>query len=136
VSFRNEKDDGALLDIHLVDGAVQVQLRQDRGTAYPDEIKSPSLVQAGEWHHLAVTRSVAGEIELFVDGAFVGKKQGTASNGNITTNWRCLGFEKYWEKAKTHTPEHRRFQGGVDEFCVFNRVLGAAEIAELAGRQR
>jgi Concanavalin A-like lectin/glucanases superfamily len=134
VSFRNATQDNPALDIHLQNKAVVVEARQDRGAILADVLRSPASIRPGQWHHFAVVRDARGTLELFLDGASVGRKSAIASRGDITTNLHCLGFEKHWQQRGFKDMDSRWLGGAVDEFCVFNRALSGGEVAGLAGR--
>jgi Concanavalin A-like lectin/glucanases superfamily len=134
VSFRHETQDSPVLDVHLNSSGLVLQARHNQREVFADELRSPPLIRPDEWHHFAVVRDLGPTLELFLDGASAGKMQAVKSRGEISTNLRCLGFEKYWQKTRFSDVDGRWLRGAVDEFCVFNRALTAAEITGLAGR--
>ena len=56
------------------------------------------------------------------------------SGGSITTNLRALGSERRWVLDNVKEYGSPWFQGGIDEVCIFNRALTAAEIKSLMQR--
>ncbi len=79
------------------------------------------------WHHVAgVIDSTTMEMTLYLDGAVVA--QGPTNSlpsdmGETTQNW--LGRSQYDADAY--------FDGSLDEFRIYNRVLSEGEIRYLAG---
>jgi hypothetical protein len=133
--FRSAPDGLTILNVRLVDSRLWAQVRQDGAVFYPSEVRSPAALLPDEWHHLALTRDAQGAIEFFQDGVSVGKQPNKDSAGSITTNLRAIAMEPQEQKTGFAAPDQRFLRGCVDEFCVFSRVLTAAEVAELAGRK-
>jgi hypothetical protein len=78
------------------------------------------------WHHVAVTIDAANKkYILYLDGAVVAQKTATrytpSSLGNTTQNW--LGRSQY--------PADPYFNGSLDDFRIYDRVLGINEITQL-----
>jgi hypothetical protein len=91
-------------------------------------IVSTTLVADGNWHTIAVTRTLTGEIALFVDG-ILNKQATTSVTGNIayqvgrTTSWPndpylVLGAEKH-DYDNTQYPS---FRGLLDELRISDTV--------------
>jgi uncharacterized protein (TIGR03382 family) len=78
----------------------------------------------GKWHHAAATISGAG-MALFVDGA------AAASLPNAGAIVYDVGTD-LWIGRYGNGDRARDFEGRLDEVAVFDRVLSAAEIADLA----
>ncbi|AQZ63636.1 unnamed protein product [[Actinomadura] parvosata subsp. kistnae] len=93
------------------------------GSGQEQQITGPSAVPAGEWVHLAVT--LAGGVgTLYVNGAAVATNPGMSLDptslgvpGNI---W--IGRSQYGDPLLDAT---------IDEFHIFDRALGAAEVQSL-----
>jgi hypothetical protein len=133
LSQRHSRDGGAVIDITIKDGRVHVQVRQDGNDFLgPVELDGPAL-DDGNWHHLALTRA-EDRVELFLDGHSQGQKSGDSARGAITTNLRALGSERYWIEHNSRFFGDPHFEGDLDEFCAFQRVLKADEIKTLAER--
>lgn len=94
----------------------------------PTEVIS-GAINDGRWHHLELTRE-GDRIELFLDGVSQERKSGNLSGGAITTDLRALGSERYWSNHFAFGDPH--FEGDMDEFCIFDRLLNSDEIAALA----
>jgi hypothetical protein len=112
-------------------GRITANVRQDGNEIdRPVQVKG-GVINDGQWHHLAVTRTDE-TVELFVDGAFQGRANGASARGSINTDLCALGAELH--DIKTRSPwGDPTFQGCVDEFCIFRRALKQWEILTLAG---
>jgi hypothetical protein len=75
------------------------------------------------WHHVAVTydQSASGSITIYVDGSAV------AAQGN-TAAWTWPTTQPI-EIGRSHDTYWRRFEGQMDDFRVYNKVLTDAEVA-------
>ncbi len=77
-----------------------------------------STVNNGEWHHVVATRK-AGELRrLYVDG--VEERTGAAGTGLLNANPNIV--------IGANTLDGRFFDGEIDEFALYNRVLTPAEV--------
>ncbi len=92
----------------------------------------PNIHNDGQWHHFAVTRS-GNAINLWIDGADHGQMAAANSGGAVTTELRAIGSERVWIVKNDQRWGNPGFEGTIDEVCVFNRVLGQAEIQTLFG---
>jgi len=97
------------------------------GASNEDRTTAPQALPTG-WHHVAVTIDAEGKTHtLYVDGQAVAvhtsARYTPASLGKTTQNW--LGRSQYSADAY--------FNGTLDDFRIYNRVLGTSEIAQLAG---
>jgi hypothetical protein len=135
LSLRNSRDDGADIDITVEGGKFKGLVRENRGI-FPTAVLSHMTIHDDTWHHFAVSRSPEGQIELFVDGDSQGKAVGAQSKGAITTDLRALGSERYWVKQgrKGVDGTSAYLDGGIDEVCVFDRVLATQEVRTIAGQ--
>lgn len=82
----------------------------------------------GQWHHVVGTLSTSGgqhTILLYVDGQQVA---GPLTAGNIQSysGWWKIGNDQSWTGATREA-----FQGLLDDAAIYDRVLNAAEVAEL-----
>jgi hypothetical protein len=84
---------------------------------------SAGYVPDDNWHHVAVTydQSATGSIEIFMDGV----SQGSQLN---TTNWAWPTAQQI-EIGKSHDPYWKRYDGKMDDFRIYSRILTQAEIA-------
>jgi len=86
---------------------------------------SAGYLPDGNWHHVAVTydQSAAGSIEIFVDGVSVGSQLNT-------TDWAWPTAQPI-ELGKSHDPYWKSFNGFMDDFRIYNRILTTTEIASV-----
>lgn len=77
------------------------------------------------WHHVAVTydQSLTGVIEIYVDGAL-------ALSQVNTTNWSWPTTQQI-ELGRSHDGYWKRYDGQMDDFRIYNRVLTAGEVASI-----
>ena len=86
----------------------------------------------GNWHHVAVTSDVSGQlggVKLFVDGAFVGTV-GAGSNPLINTAPSRITIGDSF--AASTTNPLRGLRGDIDDFRIYDKVLTPAQIQTLA----
>ena len=85
----------------------------------------------GTWVHLAFTHDAQGTSRLFVDGVEVGRVHGPpAAHGPVQTPL-VVGAGVKRKGARGNWPASQ-FAGVVDQLAVYERALGAEEIAWLA----
>ena len=79
----------------------------------------------GNWHHVAVTydQSATGSIEIYIDGVLAGSQANT-------TNWAWPAGQQI-ELGKSHDTYWKRFDGSMDDFRIYSRILTATEIASV-----
>ncbi len=92
--------------------------------AAEDQITTSAALPLG-WHHVAVTiDNTMTTMTLYLDGEVVGSNVSLRNKlrdmGNTGSNW--LGRSQYNDPY---------FQGYLDDFCMFNRVLSQSEIKKL-----
>jgi len=77
------------------------------------------------WHHVVVTydQSATGVIEIFIDGVL------NASSAN-TAAWSWPATQQL-ELGRSHDGYWRRYDGQMDDFRIYNRVLTSTEIASI-----
>jgi hypothetical protein len=77
------------------------------------------------WHHVAVTydQSASGSIEIFVDGISQGAQPNTAA-------WSWPATQQI-ELGRSHDGYWKRYDGQMDDFRIYNRVLTQGEIATI-----
>jgi len=89
-------------------------------------INAPGVLSAG-WHHVAVViDGVAMTLQLVLDGEVVASGATAVvprDLGVTTQNW--LGHSQW--------PDDGYYQGLIDEFRIYNRVLTVGEVRYLAG---
>ena len=132
-SIKIVETNGAQIDLLVREGKLIVVVGDNLDPGPQNAFVWGRAAADGQWHHFAFTRS--GEvIELFLDGDSQGTMRAANSGGPITTNLRALGSERRWAMDNDNRWGNPWFQGGIDEVCVFNRTLGAAEIKSLMQR--
>ncbi len=78
------------------------------------------------WHHVAITydQSASGTVSVYVDGAQVG----SAAN---TSAWSWDANQEI-ELGRSHDPYWQTYNGQMDDFRIYSRVLTDTEIATIA----
>ena len=79
---------------------------------HPVDLRTPTSVSDGQWHHAVATLSPSG-MKLYLDGNLV------ATNANTSSQ----GFAGYWRIAAGN--------GFVDDIRIYNRALSSNEVAQL-----
>jgi hypothetical protein len=84
-------------------------------------------VTDNKWHHIAYLydQRTGGSVSFYVDGALDTSKVNSAE-------WIWVP-EQQLEIGDSHDTFWAGYNGFLDEFRIYNRVLSASEIAELAG---
>lgn len=93
------------------------------GVGNPDTtIQSPTAVNDGAWHHVAVTRNgTSGAMQLFLDGVPQASATGPTGTRTLPTSLRIGSIQT----------GVRFFSGSLDEIRLYNYALTSAEIARL-----
>jgi len=84
----------------------------------------------GEWHHVAWSRSSTGYQELYLDGALA--VSGQYSSG-ATPDVNYGGFIGCYRRSDG--VYGGRYQGDLDDVCIYGRPLSPNEVSELAGAE-
>lgn len=93
------------------DGRIGIRGKDDELPAF-----STTSVNDGQWHYIVLTRDVvSGETKVYVDGTLEGVGSGSTElvNTSFTSFGQSVGSQPY--------------QGMLDEICIYDRVLTAAE---------
>ena len=79
----------------------------------------------GNWHHVAVTygQTINDTISLYIDGAL-------ATSTPVTNGW-SWPLTQQIEIGRSHDSYWRRFNGHMDDFRIYSRVLTDAEIGQV-----
>ena len=87
--------------------------------------QTTNTVTDGLWHHVAYVynQAAGGYIRVYIDGVLSGSSAPSAWAWNISQRL---------EIGQSHDAYWKRLNGQLDEFCVYNRALSAAEVATLA----
>jgi autotransporter-associated beta strand protein len=79
----------------------------------------------GNWHHVAITydQSASGNVTVYVDGSQTGSQANTAASSWPATQQIELGrsHDTYWQE----------YNGQMDDFRIYNRVLTSTEIGTI-----
>jgi len=95
------------------------------GNGAEDVVDSGSML-ATDWHHIAVTVSASTTtIIMYLDGQEVGR------NTNVVNNVSSLGVTTNNWIGRSQAMAETYFQGAIDEFFIFSRVLSPPEIKDL-----
>jgi hypothetical protein len=99
------------------------ELTYGNGGDYDDWVHGDNALNDNAWHHNCVTRKEStGEVVLYVDG--VVEATGTLSTGTLDGNGQAIiGYG---------TDGANSLQGNLDDFRIYDRVLSADEVAQLA----
>ena len=137
VSFRNSKDQTTVMDLAVgfdgaavAPGCLMALVRQDGGKDLYGRVAG-AQVNAGTWHHVALTRGRGGVIRLFLDGVLQGSSANQEAGGSITTDLRCCGAERFWVLANANTRERQSLAGEVDDLRIYGCALTESELREL-----
>ncbi len=124
-----DTDNGRTLLYQLADGRYATFFRGDNnGGEHIFNMKNPGR---GSWHHVTFVKNGQGNngtqaksFQLYIDGELAG--QGTWQNnlnGGTTTPALLIGEHK-------NVTDMDRFQGDIDEFCIFGTALTQAQVKE------
>jgi len=110
-----------LLDGHLSDQA------EVAGRSRANQFSTVANPTDGKWHHVAYVydQTAKGFISFYIDGLL----DGTHNNSQ---SWYWV-TDQTLELGKSHDGYWTAYNGFLDDFRIYNRVLSASEIAGLAG---
>ncbi len=83
-----------------------------------DTVVQSDLVITNNWQHLVMTRSISGDIKLFIDGILQSQTQNLLSTIDGVSDLR-IGIDRQ---------ENYGFDGLIDDVSVFNRELSVSEV--------
>jgi hypothetical protein len=99
-------------------------------SAGASSLLSPSPINDGQWHHIALTRnSSTGALQVYVDGTL--RTSTTGETGTKSTAFRLIGAQSALAADGTTSLGATYFNGQLDDLRIFNRVLTASEIAAI-----
>lgn len=94
-------------------------------------IYSVSPINDGQWHHVAMTRdATTGQIQLYVDSVLNGSSILAGAIGTKAAQFYLIGALTDRSNAGYVTGANY-FNGQLDDVRIYNRVLSAAEIAQI-----
>jgi len=96
------------------------------GGGVASQFQSVRTVNDNRWHLIALTydQSPSGACSLFIDGT----QDGSHSNGSA---W-AWSAQRQIELGRSHDMHWRAYNGLLDDFRIYNRVLTGPEIAQVA----
>ncbi len=90
--------------------------------------KSTISINDGNYHHIVLSRnSPTGDFKIYIDGAL--NNSGVTGSGDVSTSFTSIGRIE----DTGGTPEY--FQGDLDEFIIFDRVLSDADVTGIYTNQ-
>ena len=100
-------------------GGIDVQYSGNAGFA------AGGYVVDGNWHHVALVydQSASGTVAVYVDGGQIYSQPNTAAWSWPTT--------QQIELARSHDTYWQEYDGQMDDFRIYNRVLSGAEISTI-----
>ena len=113
-------------------GAGAVIVLADDGTLFfqttpssANSFRSIGLLDNNAWHHVAVTydQQVNGLAEVYIDGILDNQSAGAAAWA-----WEARTIEL----GRSHDGYWKKFNGYLDDFRMYNRVLNATEVSSIA----
>lgn len=108
----------------------KLRLYWERDVGLDEEVFSSvsASVNAGEWHHYAVTRDVASnEVTFYVDGVQLGTVQSYTNDPNGGSNTALI------VGGEIDAPDSNNFHGAIDDVRIYSRELSATEIQSVYG---
>jgi hypothetical protein len=136
LSFRHQPDTCDLVNVFLSGGKLAVWVRHQGDPFVPDTTTSTVPIHDGQWHHFAITRTAAGEVTLYLDGASNARLVSPArARGKLVTNLRSLGLEALNMTGNNAGVDRSRLEGCLDELCIYGEVLAEQDIRKLADRK-
>ncbi|MCW2706048.1 MAG: hypothetical protein JWQ37_4043 [Blastococcus sp.] len=91
-------------------------------------VRSPAVVNDGQWHHLVATVG-AGGTQLYVDGAQVaGNATMTTANTRVNPGYWALGTGTL--TAFVDTPTSASLAGAIDETAIYPTTLTSAQVVQ------
>lgn len=116
---------GAIIALNTA-GYVEYQnLYPSNTVSYNNTIIGGDAIGDGNWHHVAITydQSSNGVVQIYVDG--VADTQGINPGA-----WSWPTNEEL-ELGRSHDPYWKIYDGQMDDFRIYNRILTASEISTI-----
>jgi hypothetical protein len=114
----------------LSDGTVYLQL-ESAANVSPPVYSGTTSVNDGSWHHVAVTRALNGDAEIYVDGL----PDASHSNTLITQDGnQTMGMGFTFQEAGSGPgikPPALFFDGSLDEITLWTAPLSAVDVAAI-----
>jgi hypothetical protein len=125
-SASDSGDANSDLRFYIDTGRLKYKLRGDVGTS-EGSISSPGTVNDGEWHHAAVTVDAAQNATLYLDGEVVATGIRAFFSGVFDIDSMSIG------RVERSNASAEPFSGKVDDLRIYQRILAAEEVADMAG---
>jgi hypothetical protein len=139
VCFRNSSNTTPLVNLMVgydgvtTDAGKFLAIVRDTGGVLTDK-NSGTNIANGAYHHVVLTRTTSGVLEVFVDGVSKGvagvSVPGAISTGGVGNN-RAIGSERAWVAGGNGTADQRYLSGIIDDTRVYSRALSGSEVALL-----
>ena len=128
IIFDRRETPGAGGDVfyQTADGKLNTQA-EAAGRARANVRVTTGTVTDDTWHHIAYVydQRATGSVTIYVDGV-------RNTGGNNTRAWAWVAGQQI-ELGKSHDTFWSGYSGFLDDFRIYNRVLTAAEVANIAG---
>jgi hypothetical protein len=112
-------DNGKLL-FYVFSPNTNIQFSSDGGTTLA--LGGTGGVAIGSWYYITATRTAAGVANLYVNGVLSGTANQSSGTPTAGSNNVVIG---------NNLATTRSFDGRIDGVSIYNRVLSAAEVAQL-----
>ena len=109
--------------VQNLDGTVSLVATTNGNSAVT--VTSSGSASDDRWHHIAVTynQNAGGSAAIYLDGVLSGSRTNARAWGWLATQQIELG--------RSHTNAFRRFNGLLDDFRIYTRVLTDQELAQI-----
>ncbi len=114
--------------ISLWDGGIEFEATDTEGK-WSFNFRSPAVVKAGEWSHVAVVVAAGRGVTIYVNGQPVAEKQNKLQRVS-NEQPLIIGREAWGGVNMVHEPCF--YQGLMDELTVWGRAMSPEDVAKLA----
>jgi len=105
-----------------------------RTTAIAEQTATALTTLPSGWHHVAVViDSAASQVRLYMDGSLAATGPGTLPAGTSMLLPKDLGVTTQNWLGRSQFTADGFYNGSLDDFRIYNRVLSEAEVRYLAG---
>ena len=129
-SFQSFLTSGFPVQAYIVNGAVQMYLSSTNGSAGTETLPTSSTLTAGEWHHVAFTRSGNGagsENKIYLNGGVADVTDTSSTIIPLSTSPINIGAS-----TSPAGSTSLYFNGKIDEVMIWNTVLTQGEVQSYA----
>ncbi|MEK6812571.1 MAG: LamG-like jellyroll fold domain-containing protein [Nanoarchaeota archaeon] len=139
ISKRSSNADGAAdFPFQMQVSAASVSVSYSAGDDFSFDASVSSAggsIQNNTWYHVALTYKANNETRLYLDGVQVGFNNLSFSISNTTTYGWLIGGTNH-HSTSPGPANDTAFNGSMDEFAMWRRVLTAQQIGEIYNRTR